>query len=106
MASYRIVRKHAYRQSDNVVLRTGLTLEQAQTHCTDPETSSSTCTLDAGHDYTRVHGPRFDVYQEECYTPFSGEHVTRRPTFLTIAIGIGTDRYHPGHGRPFSTDAW
>ena len=43
----------------------GLTLEEAQAHCSDPETSSSTCTSAAGKARTRRLGPWFDSYTEE-----------------------------------------
>jgi hypothetical protein len=44
---------------------TGLTLQQAQTHCSDPETSSSTCVSATGKRRTRQMGPWFDSYTEE-----------------------------------------
>lgn len=45
-------------------IETGLTLDQAQTHCSDPETSSSTCTTAAKRRITRQHGEWFDGYTE------------------------------------------
>lgn len=44
---------------------TGLTLEEAQEHCKDPETSSKTCTKAAGKRRTKTHGPWFDGYYKE-----------------------------------------
>ena len=44
---------------------TGLTLEEAQAHCRDPETSSSTCTSKEGLARTSKHGPWFDGYESE-----------------------------------------
>ena len=46
------------------VIKTGLTLEQAQAHCQDPETSSSTCTRADRKAITRRYGPWFDGYDE------------------------------------------
>ena len=39
-----------------------VTLEEAQAHCSDPETSSSTCTLPQNKRRTRDRGPWFDGY--------------------------------------------
>ena len=61
--SYYIIRFH--REEDNRVLKRGLTLEEAQAHCKDPETSSSTCSSTECLNYTEVHGPWFDGYEEE-----------------------------------------
>lgn len=45
-------------------IKTGLTLEQAQAHCQNPETSSSTATSAKARRYTELHGPWFDGYEE------------------------------------------
>lgn len=64
MKTYKIVR--LFRDSGrSVVIKTGLTLEQAQAHCSDPETNSSTCTKKAGKQRTRRSGPWFDGYKAE-----------------------------------------
>ena len=64
MTYYKIIR--CYRDQDvSPMLRSGLTLKQAQAHCQDPETSSSTCTAKAGLQRTEWHGPWFDAYEEE-----------------------------------------
>jgi hypothetical protein len=63
--TYKIVRCFADRNKHNVVLKTGLTLEQAQAHCNDPETSSTAATNRAAVRRTRDHGAWFDAYYRE-----------------------------------------
>ena len=46
------------------VVKRGLTLEEAQRHCQDPETSSSTCRLAVNRRRTKQRGPWFDGYDE------------------------------------------
>ena len=46
-------------------IATGLTLEQAQAHCSNPETSSSTCRKAANRRRTKTRGPWFDSYTEQ-----------------------------------------
>jgi hypothetical protein len=63
--TYKIIR---YFRRDGVAsrtLKTGLTLEEAQAHCCDPETSSETATLPEKRAYTERHGPWFDGYDKE-----------------------------------------
>ena len=52
--------------SSKRTIKSGLTLEQAQAHCGDPETSSSTCTTAAARRIGRRHGncEWFDGYEE------------------------------------------
>ena len=55
-------------QNQNIPNRTvkrGLTLEQAQEHCQNPETSSRTCQKRENLDRTAINGPWFDGYNEE-----------------------------------------
>jgi hypothetical protein len=49
--------------SRRVTLKTHQTLELAQAHCRDPETSSSTCTTKEGKARTRRYGPWFECYE-------------------------------------------
>ena len=61
---YRIVRRYYMRSAKRVIAR-GLTLEEAQEHCIDPETSSSTCVSVEKVAYTKRIGPWFDAYERE-----------------------------------------
>jgi len=64
MQTYTITR--LFRDSPRrTVVKKGLTLEQAQAHCSDPETSSSTCTSAKGKRRTKTCGPWFDSYSAE-----------------------------------------
>ncbi len=63
--TYKIVRHYETAMISRRVIATGLTLEKAQAHCNDPETSSSTCTNSAGVARTRRLGRWFDGYTEE-----------------------------------------
>jgi hypothetical protein len=61
---YRIVRCYMDRNIPKRTIATRLTLEEAQAHCSDPETSSRTCTTPASKARTRKLGPWFDAYSE------------------------------------------
>lgn len=63
--SYKIIRFFQNDDVPNRVHRRGLTLEQAQKHCRNPETSSSTCERLTNRRRTERHGPWFDGYEEE-----------------------------------------
>mgnify|MGYP003115284307 CR=1 FL=1 len=63
--SYKIVRMFRDYHQPSQVIKRGLTLEQAQAHCRDPETSSSTCLHAEGKRRTELRGPWFDGYEEE-----------------------------------------
>lgn len=62
--TYRIVR---FFEGDHPreVVTTGLTLEQAQAHCKDPETSSRTAEGEHAVARTKQYGAWFDGYEEE-----------------------------------------
>ena len=61
--SYKVIRK--FMNHSSKTLRKNLTLEEAQEHCDDPETSSRTCNNSAGKRRTRDHGPWFDCYDQQ-----------------------------------------
>lgn len=61
---YKIVRMFYSRERGKRTIKTGLTLEQAQAHCQDPETSSKTCQSARMVRYTKRNGPWFDGYEE------------------------------------------
>ena len=63
--SYDIRRMYFDSHMESDVIKTGLTLEEAQEHCKDPETSSSTCTDEENVLRTKAYGPWFDGYGEE-----------------------------------------
>lgn len=58
---YQIVRLY-FRGGRRTIMR-GLTLEEAQAHCQNPETSSSTATSAAARKRTASRGPWFDGYE-------------------------------------------
>ncbi len=62
--SYRIIRFYQNDYTPRRTIKRGLTLEQAQEHCSDPETSSSTCKSKTGRARTRRLGVWFDGYTE------------------------------------------
>lgn len=62
---YKIVRSYQAAGIRKRIIQRGLTLEQAQAHCKDPNTSYKTCTSKAGRARTRKVGPWFDGYERE-----------------------------------------
>lgn len=60
---YDIVR--FYQRHEREIVRRNVTLAEAQAHCNDPETSSSTCTSAEGLQRTREKGPWFDGYRDQ-----------------------------------------
>ena len=63
---YKVIRMYARDSSRhfNRTIKSGLTLEEAQAHCSDPETSSSTCTRSDRLAITAARGDWFDGYEE------------------------------------------
>jgi len=61
---YRIVRFYESAPIRRRIIAKGLTLEQAKAHCSDPETSSSTCTKAAGKARTKRLSRWFDGFEE------------------------------------------
>lgn len=61
--TYRIVR--FYQNHGREVITEGLTLEQAEEHCNDPETSSRTATGEHAERRTRQMGAWFDGFEKE-----------------------------------------
>lgn len=65
MSTYEIVRFYLHQSREPQRLESGLTLEEAQEHCSDSETSSSTATSDEAQHHTIAFGPWFDGFREE-----------------------------------------
>lgn len=63
---YKIVRFYIGNKAKHTVRgMTGLTLEQAQAHCRNPQSGSQTCTDSKGKRRTRTFGAWFDGYTKE-----------------------------------------
>lgn len=62
---YKIIRYYAKKDKPNEVIKTGLTLTQAQEHCSNPETSSHTAESKAAKNRTIFFGEWFDGYVRE-----------------------------------------
>ena len=60
---YKIVRR--YFMGGKRVIKRGLTLEQAQAHCRNPETSSSTATSSNARKITKRMGQWFDGFERQ-----------------------------------------
>lgn len=60
MALYKVVRM--FFKGGKRTVKTGLSLEEAQEHCRDPESSSKTCKKSRNVQRTRERGPWFDGY--------------------------------------------
>jgi len=62
--TYKILRVY-FEDRDSITIDSGLSLEQAQEHCQNPQTSSSTCTDPDEVEHTRICGAWFDCYTSE-----------------------------------------
>ena len=65
MSKYKVIRFYRDRSPCRRTLKRGLTRAEAEAHCSDPETSSSTCTTAAGRRRTKRLGAWFDGFDEE-----------------------------------------
>lgn len=65
METYNVKRMFFNDEYPSEIVEEGLTLEEAQAHCKDPETSSRTCTDPELVAMTDERGPWFDGYDEE-----------------------------------------
>lgn len=65
MATYKITRFFQDPRNASQTIHTGLTLDEAQEHCRDSESSSSTCTLPQNVARTEQFGAWFDGFDEE-----------------------------------------
>jgi len=64
MKLFKIVRIYENGPFARRTIKKGLSLEQARAHCTDPETSSSTCSTSVGKNRTKRIGRWFDAYTD------------------------------------------
>ena len=64
MPTYKIIR-HYFLGKNKRCIKRDLTLTEAQAHCSDPETSSTTAKSSAALRITRRNGPWFDSYTQE-----------------------------------------
>ena len=62
---YKIIRFYQNDSSKRETVMVGLTKQEAQKHCKDPETHSKHCTNADGIKRTEKYGPWFDGWTEE-----------------------------------------
>lgn len=66
MATYKVIRFFKEDPSLNgMVVKSGLTIEEAMAHCNDTETSSSTAVSSMSLDITEKYGEWFDGWTED-----------------------------------------
>jgi hypothetical protein len=63
--AYKIVRFYRDAKPNKRTIERGVSLEQAQAHCSDPESSSETCKKPHNRARTRKLGPWFDGFTKE-----------------------------------------
>jgi len=63
MKTYKVIRFYA--SGRKVILKRGISLDDAQKHCNSPETSSKTATSRLAIRRTRMNGAWFDGYTAE-----------------------------------------
>jgi hypothetical protein len=63
--TYSVIRFFQRPEKRKRTVHRGLTLEEAQKHCSNPESSYKTATQPKGRERTRIHGPWFDGYEKE-----------------------------------------
>ena len=101
MTTYKIIRFFQEEDEDNRVVKTGLTLEEAQKHCKDPETSSSTGTLGKAKYLTERYGAWFDGYtvddEEEDEVEYDGSKCPACGDWIDYCQGHGEIGDPEGH---------
>lgn len=65
MSQYKIVRYYFNNNISPRTIKKGLTLEEAQAHCSSSESSSKTATSSTARTRTRKLGPWFDGYTQQ-----------------------------------------
>jgi hypothetical protein len=83
---YRVIRYYRDRWPNQRTIACGLTLEEAQAHCNDPETSSSTATGKVARARTRRVGAWFDGYRSEACG-----RLYARPEAISMAVDRSSD---------------
>ena len=62
---YRIVRMYQDEKVPTRIIKVGLSLEEAQKHCSNPQTHSKEATTPEGIKHTKEFGPWFDGYEAD-----------------------------------------
>lgn len=64
-ATYKVLRMYFNEKKPTEIIRAGLSLEEARSHCRNPETSSRHATSEEAAARTYKYGPWFDGYEKE-----------------------------------------